>query len=534
MTKYLFNIGNYGAQDGHDYFIPMDTPGYALCEGFRGPVSDPDSLWGQFNDPNGDGSVSYSRALADLTAYAPLNAVDFATHTYANGQSTTARAWGAPAERDGITQMFNSGECSIITNIAPLLEPINAADHLDASSSKGFPTNFTAHDFAQKAWQSGTGSITIDGWMGRVEECLARKNQWTENKRRFGLIGLQSAELAITGPTQKPFVPGVDAIQNHGAVLSLIPTAQQSSFRSRLRGQVTKTINSISGHAKYLDEVRLHSSQNLATFKTLYDRLNSGNADQITHSINIGGDSKLAAQLQRALEIVVINEAAGASLGSPDIMVFNITTGGHDDHANQAGAFNARTEAQTDSVYDDSDSNPATDDTGAAINSMREELIRLGVWNDSLAFVWTDFFRTMRQNSDGTDHGSGSNVFVMGGSVNGGILFAGPVPGGDETVPHIFGWDYNDPMVFSSNDRGLTVPGFGCEQGLAEIALWMGLTENECMHGVNADGTPGTEAAPADVVPFPTLSKMLPVPAHTGVIGNGGGSRIINFMIKAV
>jgi uncharacterized protein (DUF1501 family) len=47
--------------------------------------------------------------------------------------------------------------------------------------------------------------------------------------------------------------------------------------------------------------------------------------------------------------------------------------------------------------------------------------MQLGLENKVTTIVWSEFGRRIPQNDNGTDHGSQAPMFVIGGSVNGGI-----------------------------------------------------------------------------------------------------------------
>ena len=56
-----------------------------------------------------------------------------------------------------------------------------------------------------------------------------------------------------------------------------------------------------------------------------------------------------------------------------------------------------------------------------AIEVFYEELRSLGIENKVCMLVWSEFSRRIEQNENGTDHGSQGPMFVIGGSVLGGV-----------------------------------------------------------------------------------------------------------------
>jgi uncharacterized protein (DUF1501 family) len=64
---------------------------------------------------------------------------------------------------------------------------------------------------------------------------------------------------------------------------------------------------------------------------------------------------------------------------------------------------------------------------GAALATLRKNLIEANVWNDVVVMTYSEFGRRAKQNaSAGTDHGTAAPHFVMGGRIKGGLYGAYP------------------------------------------------------------------------------------------------------------
>ena len=61
------------------------------------------------------------------------------------------------------------------------------------------------------------------------------------------------------------------------------------------------------------------------------------------------------------------------------------------------------------------------DDVSAAIGDFTDDLKEHGREDETMILVFSEFGRRISDNGTGTDHGSGSVAFVVGGSVNGGL-----------------------------------------------------------------------------------------------------------------
>ena len=105
-----------------------------------------------------------------------------------------------------------------------------------------------------------------------------------------------------------------------------------------------------------------------------------------------------------------VNTAAQLAANPEGIAVIRLSLAGFDTHANQQGVH-ANLLRQL----------------GEGLAALRDALIETGRWNSTLVATYSEFGRRPQENqSGGTDHGTSSTHFVMGGAVRGGMY--GPPP----------------------------------------------------------------------------------------------------------
>jgi uncharacterized protein (DUF1501 family) len=105
-----------------------------------------------------------------------------------------------------------------------------------------------------------------------------------------------------------------------------------------------------------------------------------------------------------------VRTAAQLAANSAGIAVVRMSLGSFDTHANQQGVH-ANLLRQL----------------GAGLAALRESLLEIGRWETTLVATYSEFGRRARENqSGGTDHGTASAHFVMGGGVRGGMHGAAP------------------------------------------------------------------------------------------------------------
>ncbi|WAS53015.1 DUF1501 domain-containing protein [Burkholderia ambifaria] len=116
--------------------------------------------------------------------------------------------------------------------------------------------------------------------------------------------------------------------------------------------------------------------------------------------------------VKTAMQVLAACEASGP--GAQDgIAVLRLTLNGFDTHQNQPGQHAALLRQFAEGM-----------------GAMRDALIELGRWNQTLVMTYAEFGRRVRENqSNGTDHGTAAPHFVMGGRVAGGLYGAAPALG---------------------------------------------------------------------------------------------------------
>jgi uncharacterized protein (DUF1501 family) len=105
-----------------------------------------------------------------------------------------------------------------------------------------------------------------------------------------------------------------------------------------------------------------------------------------------------------------VNTAAQLAANREGIAIVRLSLGGFDTHANQLGIHAALLRQ-----------------LGDGLAALREALIETDRWSSTLVATYAEFGRRPQENqSAGTDHGTSSAHFVMGGAVRGGMYGTAP------------------------------------------------------------------------------------------------------------
>jgi len=155
------------------------------------------------------------------------------------------------------------------------------------------------------------------------------------------------------------------------------------------------------------------------------------------------------------LELVAKTIAARDTLGMTR-QIFFVEYGGWDHHDE---VLNAQTEMYS---YVD-----------AGLTSFQEAMEELGVSDCVTTFFVSEFARTLTSNGNGTDHGWGGNMMVMGDAINGGQIFG--------TYPSLVLGTYNPNTDTNEIDMGggVLIPSLSCDEYFAELALWFGVSPSD-------------------------------------------------------
>ncbi len=86
---------------------------------------------------------------------------------------------------------------------------------------------------------------------------------------------------------------------------------------------------------------------------------------------------------------------------------FEVRNGGYDTHSNQGAETGQHANLHAE--------------VGNAVAHFYADLSDMGIAHKLCIVVWSEFSRRIQQNDNGTDHGSQGPMFVIGGTVNGGI-----------------------------------------------------------------------------------------------------------------
>ncbi|MEL6364034.1 MAG: DUF1501 domain-containing protein [Pseudomonadota bacterium] len=412
--KALVCIFFLGGLDNHDTLIPYDQASYDAYGEIRS------SLLSFYNDAPG-GSTRLRDQLLPLN---PANAADYG-----------GRQFALPPQLANLHNLFETGEAAILPNVGPLIQPLTRAEW--EAENVPTPARLFSHNDQQSTWMSSNPEGAQFGWGGRFGDAALASN--ANFLPDFTAITTLGNELFLTGEVTRPYqigLNGADEVFYLDIFESLRsgPGGEQlyQDFRAHLTASDFQSANLIERDVKAA----------LANSLLLNEQFNEARASLSPFAVAFP-PTDLGGQLNAIAETISLQSEFQANR-----QIFFAAIGGFDTHSNQANDLPAL-QSEIDGAV------------AAFVAAMQE----IGAYNDVTLFSAADFGRTLAINGDGTDHGWGATQFVVGGGVNGGVLY-GDVP------PAAFEHDYDA-------GGGRLIPNVSVEQFAEPLGRWFGLNDGE-------------------------------------------------------
>ena len=245
----------------------------------------------------------------------------------------------------------------------------------------GYPNPNRSHFRSRDVWHTAESEkVGGDGWLGAAIRDLDPKAENVLTGVNFGR-GLPRS-LACRGVP----VASVGNLETYG----LLPDVQDETLRRHALDIFSRMYGPTPGKdvlAEALGQAGTDALKGADVLRT---------APEMYSSSVEYADNSLAKALKGVCQVM------SAGLGT---RVYHASHGSFDTHGNLVIAHGKLWE-----------------DTAAAIGDFTDDLKEHGLMDDTLILVWSEFGRRIRDNGTGCDHGSGGTAFVIGGSVNGGMI----------------------------------------------------------------------------------------------------------------
>lgn len=330
-----------------------------------------------------------------------------------------------------VQNLYNTNKLSFIANVGTLVEPGITASNYDTALK---PSQLFSHNDQMMQWQNAIYDKThLKGWGGRIADLIYQGNT---NQNVSMNISLSGSNIFQTGQS---VVEMTTKYNGANTINRYRPNAGSPSF-------VLRT-NSIDNMLAQTHADIFKKTYN-TTIKRSIEMAVELNEKVFDHygSDNWPCTSPNTSNFTSVAKIISRQSALGFNR-----QIFFVQYGGWDLHDNGIGRH--------------------ADLLGGLsqeLGNFYECLETIGKQDEVMTFTMSEFGRTLTSNGNGTDHGWGGNVMVMGGPnvINGGQIYG----------------SYPSLAVGSSQiaeERGMAIPTTSTDEYFAELARWFGLSYSD-------------------------------------------------------
>ncbi len=394
-----------GGNDANNMIVPFDTNGYSA-----------------YASAAGRGAIALPRTQLLGITPKTTDGREWALHSSLNADV-------AGTNTTGLKSLFDEGKMALLGNVGTLVVPTTKAQY--TARSVPLPPQLFSHNDQQVEWQSSVPDKPFStGWGGRVADLVDAMNTNS------------SVSMAISLNGQNSFQVGKKVVQfavNPGGAISLSGSSTSATSAAGLRTRAQNDL--LAGPNSNLFEAAFAGlTSNAISDSAMLSSILSGNPPFTT---TFSG-TNLGQQLRTIARLI----AAAPQLGVKR-QIFFARIGGWDLHDAQLGAHS--------NLFADVSRN---------VSALHRTMVEIGAADQVTTFTASDFGRTYNTNGDGSDHGWGSNHFIVGGAVKGGEIYGKmadlTIRGPDDT-----------------GTRGSWIPTTSVDEYGATLATWFGVSATD-------------------------------------------------------
>jgi uncharacterized protein (DUF1501 family) len=428
-----------GANDSYNWLVPRDSEAagsrYDVYRASRGGV---------YSSSNSSG---LALAFSDLLPITPANESS-AYGLHPSSSDFSATSGSNTQAHSGLQSLFNQGKAAFVCNTGPLLQPISKNEY-DAGAPR--PAQLFSHNDQEQLWHVGMGTTGSDvarfGWGGRVAKLTAQ----TLANGLSPSISVAGASRFLLGDQLIPYQlssGGTDLIDNYDAA------SVGNNYASARRAALDELLSGGQSHvfARGYAEI---GQRSLAVGESLTALLDAADGSGNVSAVFPSGNS-LADQLKMVARMIKVSRN---SLGAQR-QVYYVRMGSFDLHS---GMFDTGPVASTGH-------GALLTTLNQALGAFWTALGEIDARSQVTTFTMSDFGRTLTGNGNGSDHGWGGNLLLLGDAVAGNKLYG--------RYPQLK-VDANDNANQDwSLGRGQYIPTTAIDQVAATLARWMGVTDS--------------------------------------------------------
>lgn len=325
---------------------------------------------------------------------------------------------------------------SWLANVGTLIKPLTLEQYREGRPGIDIPVGVGGHVRQAEQWQTAQpeGTVQLKGWLGRAADLLGPEFNRARASMNLSLAGNNIMQL---GDDTRPF--------SFNPFLGL-----GLSGRTITKADDPRAIKNLL-HQKLIEQ-RYQRNFTEDTFSEI-SSFSLGRQIEIQAALDAVPDSTFAVpfngNFQRRLaavaKLIISREAQGLCRQT----FFVQAPRGWDDHFQLGKDFDERIK-----------------ETSEGISVFQQNMEALGLSDSVLGFTTSEFARTLRSTSFGSDHAWGGPQMIFGGPVDAGKVFG----------------DFPDQTLNGADDTGRggrILPSRGCDEYFADLLRWFGLADED-------------------------------------------------------
>jgi uncharacterized protein (DUF1501 family) len=373
-----------------------------------------------------------------------------------NQRDNTASGLGINSMMPELKAMYDSGNIAIVSNVGTLVEPTTKSDI--ENDSANLPVFLFAHNHQTRAvFTAQAEQLANTGWAGRIAD------NWNINEPVGLNISYGGMKRLLIGQTSSPLIMPTDTPVSYSTKYNNF--AQKGDYYESLLNKFSQISNdnpfsrfytNKSKKAGELSTLLLESMEQAPDFSTFSSTNTYGQSlftvpsmeNDIELTTHDDTRDSIFKQLEAAAKMIKVSKD---TLSHPRQVIY-VKLGGFDTHSSQTTnhAINLRS-------------------LSIALSDFQKALKEMSLDDKVLTVCLSEFGRTLKSNSDGTDHGWGGHGFVMNSSLefNGGNVYGDVLD------------DLNLDGANTYTEKGRIIPTTSIEQMMAPCLKWFGVANEQ-------------------------------------------------------
>lgn len=328
-----------------------------------------------------------------------------------------------------VRKLFNNGKLSIVANIGTLLEPLQNKQQL-WNGTAPVPLGLFSHSDQAQQWQTSIPhERSAVGWGGKISDLLKATNT---NENISMNISLNGSNVFQKGNSTVEYA--IDAYEGSIGMEGYDDQWQFGTLRKAAIDNMVDQSYADMFKSAYVDVIKIARDSHIEFSDAL------SNISPFTTQFS---DNYLSESMHMIAKVIKARDTLGMKR-----QIFFVEYDGWDHHDEVLEAQNM--------MYGY---------VNNAMDELNDALEEMNMSDCVTTFTMSEFGRTLASNGNGTDHGWGGNVMVMGGAVDGGKVFG----------------NYPDLELNSDIELGAGVymPSLSVDEYFAELALWFGVSPTD-------------------------------------------------------